>query len=346
MKILIVDDESDITEIVEFLTLEKFPPGTETLIASSGNKAIGLINENHDIDLCICDHNMADGMGPDVLKYIIKVKSKTKFILNSTVLPADQPLDYPANFVFLNIQKPDISGGIDRLFELAQKTFFMKSAGNTEEYVPVTVHVLSLMGKAPGDVYIKMSDNKFLKCVNKNEDFTSTDKQNYKQKLVEELYFKKGDQALSIKQVILKAVQEVMNRSNLPLIDKMSITHSQLIGLIKFAGMTTALAEVSQKNIQLSVKYMMKSPVVAGFWQKLNLLGEYPSQLYALHSMLSSLVLSKLLWNSEATVYKLTLCAFLQDISLDSIPLMELNDYRDFLENESRFTSSEIKTFQ
>ena len=130
MKILIVDDESDITEIVEFLTLEKFPAGTKTLIASSGNKAIKLINEYHDIDLCICDHNMADGMGPDVLKYIIKLKSKIKFVLNSTVVPADQPLEYPANFIFSNIQKPDISGGIDRLFELCSNLGLKQSTFN------------------------------------------------------------------------------------------------------------------------------------------------------------------------------------------------------------------------
>lgn len=346
MKILIVDDESDICEIVEFLILGQFPEGTQTILASSGNQAIKILNENSDIDICICDHNMPDGMGSVVAKFLMDVKSDVKFVLCSTVVPQDRPQDYPAEFVYFNLQKPNITDGLEQLLRLIEKDLPVKANIITEEFIPVTLHVLSLIGKAPADIYIRMSDNKFIKCINQFEEFSVSDKDKYQQKLITELYIKRDDQETSLKEVILKAIQEIMDRRKLPLSERMSMTHSQLVGLIKFTGITPDLIDASKKNIEQSISCIMKSPLVSDFWKGMNLLGEYPSKLYTLHSMLSSVVTKKLLWSSEATMYKLTLAAFLQDISLNSVALMEICDYQEFLENESKFTHDEIKRYK
>jgi len=345
MKILIVDDEKDICEIIEFLVQDIFPVGTQSILASSGNEAIKMIGDQQDIDLCICDHNMADGMGPEVLKYLINQKSKIKFVLCSTVIPRDLPSEYPADHVFSNIQKPDIGIGVDRLFHLVEKSAQEKSNACPEEYIPVTLHVLALMEKLPADIYIRMSDNKYIKCINQSEQFSIKDQEKYTQKLIKELYIKKGDQIPSINEIILDTVQKIMERRNLSLEDKMSISHSQLLELIKFTGITPELAEASKKIIMQSVSYLMKSSQVSHFWQEMNMLGEYPSRLYTLHSMLASMVVKKLQWSSEATMYKLTLSSFLQDIALDSIPLMEICDSQEFAEKKSNFTPAEVKTF-
>lgn len=345
MKILIVDDEKDICEIIEFLVQDIFPLGTQSILAASGNEAIKIIDDQQDIDLCICDHNMADGMGPEVLKYLINQKSKIKFVLCSTVIPRDLPNEYPANHVFSNIQKPDIGIGVERLFQLTEKYAQEKLSAGPEEYIPVTLHVLALMEKLPADIYIRMSDNKYIKCIKQSEKFSLDDQEKYTQKLIKELYIKKGDQIPSINEIILDTVQKIMERRNLSLQDKMSISHSQLLELIKFTGITPELAAASKKNIMQSVGFLMKSSLVSDFWKEINMLGEYPSRLYTLHSMLASMIVKKLQWSSEATMYKLTLSSFLQDIALDSIPLMEICDSQEFAEKKSNFTPSEVKAF-
>lgn len=346
MKILIVDDESDICEIVEFLIQGIFPEGTQTTIASSGNQAIKILSENMDIDICICDHNMPDGMGNVVSRFLMDVKSGVKFVLCSTVVPQDRPQDYPADFVYFNLQKPNITDGLEKLLLRLEKSFPAKAIATAEEFIPVTLNVLTLIGKAPADIFIRMSENKFIKCINQFEEFSTSDKEKYKQKMIDELYIKRDDQENSLKEIICTAIQEIMDRRKLPLSERMSMTHSQLIGLIKFTGLTPDLIEASKKNIEQSVNFIMKSPLVSDFWKDMNLLGDYPSNLYTLHSMLSSVVTKKLLWSSEATMFKLTLAAFLQDISLNSVALMELCDYQEFLENESRFTRDEIKRYR
>lgn len=344
MKVLIVDDEKDICEIIEFLVNDISPVGTQVILASSGNEAIKIIADNQDIDICICDHNMADGMGPEVLKYLINQKSKIKFVLCSTVIPKDLPGDYPADQIFSNIQKPDIGIGVERLFLLAEKNA-QENFSTPEEYIPVTLHVLALMEKLPADIYIRMSINKYIKCINRSETFSIDDKEKYEQKSIKELYIIKGDQIPSVNEVVLDTLEKIMDRRNLSLADKMSISHSQLVELIKFTGITPELAEASKKNITQSVSLLMKSSLVSDFWKEMNMLGEYPSRLYTLHSMLASTVVKKLQWSSEATMYKLTLSSFLQDIALDSIPLMEICDNQEFAEKKSTFTSEEVKAF-
>ncbi len=343
MKILIVDDEADILEIIEFIVQDFFPTGTVILTAQSGNEAIKLLENDPSIDICICDHNMPNGMGADVLKYIADKNLKTKFVLCSTVLPSEKPQEYPAEHVFSNIQKPDIGKGVGELLKLVEGG--EKAPAIAEEFVPISVHILAMMERAIADIYIRMSDNKFVKCINMSEEFTSEDKDKYLAKSISELYVKKGDKKTSINEVILGTTQKIMERKNIPLSDKMSIVHSQLVSLIHFTGITPELAEASKKNVQQAVALIMKYPPINDFWKGINLLGEYPSKLYTLHSLLASVVIKKLQWNSEATMFKLTLASFLQDVSLDSVALMELCDYQEFLSKEAMLSSADIRKY-
>lgn len=346
MKILIVDDETDVLEILEFVVQDNFPTDTVILTAHCGSAAKKILADDHSIDFCISDHNMPNGMGFDILRFIVEEKLKTKFVLCSTILSADKPHEYPAEYVFSNVQKPDVGKGVEELFKLIQKgREGERQVRMPEEFVPISVHVLALMEKTPSDIYIRMSDDKFIKCINASEEFTLSDKEKYLVKSINELFVKKGDQKISINEIILETTQKIMERKNIPLSDKMGIVHSQLVSLINFTGITPELAEASKKNVQQTVVLLMKLPAINEFWRGMNLLGEYPSKVYTLHALLASVIIKKLHWNSEATMFKLTLASFLQDLSLDSIPLMELCDYQEFLSRESTFTRSEIKRY-
>jgi HD-GYP domain-containing protein (c-di-GMP phosphodiesterase class II) len=131
----------------------------------------------------------------------------------------------------------------------------------------------------------------------------------------------------------------------MPLDEKMAITHTQLCDMIQFAGMTEELATITKSNIQQSVELIMKNNLLGDFWKDISLKGEYPAKLYTLHSMLASVIAKKLEWSSESTLFKLTLAAFLQDITLKSIKLMEIYDHHHFLKIEDTLKSDEIKNF-
>ena len=350
MKVLIVDDEVEITEIIEFLLRNKLNTITAVFLAYSGNAAVEIL-KNENIDLCICDHNMPDGNGGVVFKAIGELKQNTKFVLCSTNTPKDYPELYDEKKVFFNIQKPDIMEGVnlltDKLDEV--KPEFVEILNDQEivekDYIPVSLYFLELLGKTPSDLYIRVTDSKYLKCLNENEIYTKEDHQKYLNKSITKLYVKKPGNQNVIIDVLNKAVKNVMLSKTKPLDEKMNLAHSQLSNLIKFTGMTEEMSEITKENIQQTTQLIMKNNDVGNIWKKLNLMGEYPSQLYTLHSMLSTIIVKKMQWSSEATIFKLTLAAFLQDITLDSVTLMEIIDHKHFLEIEEQLSSKDKKNY-
>lgn len=70
MKLLIVDDETSIAELLaEVFTIE----GYECAVAYSGNQAIEKI-KNDQFDLVISDVKMGDGDGPSLMRHIVDNK--------------------------------------------------------------------------------------------------------------------------------------------------------------------------------------------------------------------------------------------------------------------------------
>lgn len=342
MRVLLADDEIDLVDILEFLTQNILPSVSFVQKSYSGHEAIEYLKKEK-FDLIICDHNMPKGMGSEVLKFIVENKLETKFVLCSTVTPAEKPQEYPLNQIYGNIQKPDISIGLEKIKDMLAKD---SGSGKTpQEFSPISINLLEFIGSNPSDIYIKISDKHFVKVLNAHDVFSKEDKQKYSTKPLEVLYLKKGENQASIDKLIEKALKKLIDQQEMPLANKLSISHTQLVGMIKFTGITPELAELTKANIQQSVAYIYKAPVITEFWKGLSLMGEYPSKLYTLHSMLSSMVLKKTVWNSESLMFKLSLSAFLQDITLDSIALMELLDYHEFLLNESRFSRAEIKRY-
>ena len=343
MNVLIIDDEVEILEIIDFLVLDQFPSDVKTFTAESTDKAIEILRTTS-IDLCICDHNMSKDKGSIVLKFIIENKLESKFVLCSTVLPEDVADLYPNEHIFFNIIKPEIFGGIEKLATLVSS---LPKEDNTHlpTYIPISVDFLYGLEKTPADIYIKMSDDKYLKCLNSNEAFSLEEKEKYQKKSINLLYCSKQDDHDNTQKIIKIAVEKIMSKLDLPLGERMEMVHSQLVDLIKFSGMTPELSLIVKDNIAQTTNFIMKNCLLHNFWIKLNLKGEYPSKLYVLHTMLASVVLKKLTWNTETTLFKLTMAAFFQDITLDSLPLIKLYDYTDFKEQETQFTRKESVSY-
>lgn len=77
-KILIIDDEDDIRELIEIVIASEFPH--DILSANCGNKGVELLGFHDDIVAIVCDYNMFNGNGGDVFNYN-KSNSNLPFIL-------------------------------------------------------------------------------------------------------------------------------------------------------------------------------------------------------------------------------------------------------------------------
>lgn len=100
-KILIVDDEEDIREILSMMVETNVD--WSILEAESGNQAIEVLKQHDDIALIFCDYRMEDGNGGDVYKFIRAEGNKVPYVMISTDRPSDHEelhtmeTDNPAN---------------------------------------------------------------------------------------------------------------------------------------------------------------------------------------------------------------------------------------------------------
>lgn len=345
MKVLIVDDEDGIREIISFIIEEMTANQWIVSHARSGQEAVSKMQAEQ-FDLCICDHNMPDGMGPSVLKFIIEQKLNVKFVLCSTVIPSDDPVSYPEDHVFTNIQKPDIFQGVEKLTGLLSHALLPKDLElDSREFIPVTVDFLSLVRFVPADVYIKLSDRKMVKCFNKGSVFSQEEKEKYKQKEVGTLYLKTEGEKNIVLHNIKKRIREFLTGSDLKLTDRLALTHHQICAMIKLEGLTSEHQETVKEIIQQTAKIISSNEKLSDLWDRMDILGDYPSQLYSLQVMLASLILKKLNWNSDATFIKVSLAAFLQDITLDNLELLKIKDYAHFFAEKERFSDDDKKQF-
>jgi CheY-like chemotaxis protein len=342
MKILIADDEIVTGEIIDFLVRDFFRGEIETYLVRNGKEAINVLKKEK-IDICISDHNMPEGNGDLIFKYIKKNQLDTFFVLCST----EDAGIYPENSLFFYIKKPDVISGIEQLSKLVKNNSEDESCitNNASDYIPVTLQFLLLIGMTPSDIYIRITDTKFIKCINANEVFTTNDNAKYLIKSVSKLYVKRPCDQFVINKVFSEVLCKIMQKANLPLDERMTIAHSQICGLIKFTGMSEELAEITKENIKQTTHLIMRNSLLNNFWKDLNLKGEYPARVYTLHSMLASVIVKKISWSTEAILFKLTLAAFLQDITLNTLPVMKIYDYYHFNEIKETLEDDEIKFF-
>jgi len=337
LKILIVDDEEDILDIIEF-TLNSFIPDKEIEIlkASNANSAINLLTNDLSINYTICDHNMPGGKGSEVLSFILKSNHQTKFLLCSTYTPQDLPNEYPNCFSY--IQKPDIALHVEK---------FVKSMSlpKTERlYCPISINILHLLGNAPAEIYIKLSDQKYLQCLSQDDIFSDNDFEKYKSKNVRYLYLSQTS-AHDLIRSTEKSFLIISEKEKLSFDEKVLINHQIISELIKVVGFNTATETIVKKNIAHTLNCIGKNPELNKAWNLIHSMGDYPSKLYMIQSYLCAFVLEKLKWYSDATQFKLTLASFLQDISLNNLNLLKIYHYQEFLEKKDQFSSIDQKNF-
>ncbi len=138
MKILIVEDEAEIRELIKF-TLEFDFEESDIYLASDGVEAINILEQHPDIELVLCDYTMPRKTGGDVFEYIQQKALSSKFVLCSAYDVKNLEKIIPDK-LFHVIEKPDITTGIEEVLKLLTST--SKKVGPSE-YMRLTYSYLS-----------------------------------------------------------------------------------------------------------------------------------------------------------------------------------------------------------
>jgi response regulator RpfG family c-di-GMP phosphodiesterase len=322
MKLLIVDDEPDLRELISFAVESKL--NLTTVTAQSGNEAIKLINSDPDIQAVISDYHMADGTGGELFNFLSREKPKVPFIL-CTSLDVDSLPEFKIKKPTVFIGKPfrweDLVGTIKRVVLGDDASRTLEEA----EYFPVRLKTLVCVNIVDSDIYIRLADKKFVKLIKKGDPFTPDDYKTYKARNIDYFYMKRNE----CDQFLTKFTTELSTLSlakSLPWNSSCQVlegAYESVYETIKTFGFTEEAQGLAKASAKLAIKTVMHLPKLSELFLKSDS-SQFLYRHSALLAQLSCLIASAVGWSSESTQYKLALASFLHDMAIKDNDLATL----------------------
>jgi len=341
MKILLIDDTDQFRQYMTIL-LDGIFTNVNYVEAISGNQGIEILSKQPNIQLIICDYMMVDGNGSVVYQYVKDQNLKIPFILyTSNQLEGLQGFEgFPEREGFdFYLSKFSESKVIEDMFksELALESLTRTSI--SDRYQKIKATFFWRFNKSLCDIYIKLSDEKFVKIVNKNDSYSREDILKYTRKSFKYLYVKKEDTAAFSKN-ILDTPFLVLDKSEASLIT----THAVIHELALEAGISKNVVELTQNTLNQIIDRCSDSSQVHGAILKMRNKNDY---LYD-HSYLLACVCLALAkeveWRTQRINEKLCIAAIFHDIFLENAELARLEDLDE--SRLSRFSQQEVNLFK
>lgn len=332
-RVLLVEDEEPIREIMTFGIGLKH--ACEVVEAEDGMHAIEILGKDDKFDVVFCDFNMPNANGGEVYQFMLDKGLNIPYVLCSSDLPSDYEI-FQQGEIFGNIQKPSIMEGLDEIFK-KMSSKIDNFIGLKQKFVPISLNILTKLAFSPVDLYLKVSDEKFLKVLRTNEKFTEEDFEKYKEKGLDSLLIEQCDG-----EVFLRVLEENI----LSLLDsKEELTekeirniHSVIANVTASFGFSSAVVEMTKKSIDHSLKVIKKDKQLTSLFDDLIDSGNYLSSHAVVCAHIVNAIASKMEVlgdKKDEAIKKLSLACFLQDLKLTHLGIQEYEDISHFYDPEA-----------
>jgi response regulator RpfG family c-di-GMP phosphodiesterase len=201
-----------------------------------------------------------------------------------------------------------------------------------------------------GDIYIRLSEQKFVKLFHEGDTFDLSDLERYTiKKGVEYLYIRK-EQCKEFTHKYRGELHRLLQADPLSIEEAGKLgnsVHETVQELSAQIGFTKEVQELTKTHVQLTVKSMGKDPNLAEILKRLKASeGQYISYHSTLVSYFACAIAAEMHWGSETTFYKLALAAFMHDITLSNQGLAQLSSLEELERDKAKYTEQELKDFR
>lgn len=345
-KVLIVESDHNLLHFYN-TACENFHDDIEIIEASSGNQAIELFQNDDDFapDLIICDYDVSDGQGLKLYQFLRHRYSDIPFIATSKddggAFTTNEQFNRSATNHYLekpfNEQdfKDVLSVYLDPNVEQVDPEIV------ADEYQKINTIFFLRFQKTLCDIYIKLSDKKFIKLFHKDSGFNATDINKYISKKVKYLYVTNEDYEQfkgSIADVPF--LEKIEQDAQLPEAENFDVTQAVLSALLQTYGLSETLLNKGFQNIKDTMSLIHDSKDVVELFKLRSGNHSFYSDHSLLVALLCTMALDHLDWKSQENIEKLCMAAILHDATLDEdvVNVMESGslDQFDFITDEQK----------
>ena len=345
MKALLVSENAKLRELLSFQITSLHP--LEIKECHSARDAVDILKKPENIyQLLIAPYNGADSV---MVKHLRERKDSLPviFFFDPAIL-SPEPSSTDGIRCLGMVEQVKIVEGIGAILKE-----FLKSPGDGEkqddsEFCPIRTTLLIDASPLKGDIYIKLSAQKFVKLFRNGDEFDSNDLQKYyEEKKVEYLYLKKGETLEFIKkfQIELDALLAKPDITPEETRAASEATQETVQELVHKIGFTEEVQELAKKSVQLTMRLVGSNPKLKDVLDRMMSTGNYLSQHSTLLAEISCCIAKEMEWGSESTFSKLVLASFMHDISIDNPELAKINSMKELAERATEFPEDAVKNY-
>ena len=325
MKILYAEDNEEIASLLIKTIQENFPV-CKIIHVRTGKQAIDYLQADI-FDLVISDYSMPEQSGGDVLKYIVNNERDENFILITAekinILPEFKDR-IPTESIKI-LKKPFdqkiIVQTISRLFDPKEVTKVEPlEESSITTYYPVEVERLSNLNTAPCDFFLKLSEKKWIKVINKNGIEIQDIVNKYWSKGIEKIYIQETDLQLFNEAMInrledsLALADDVSPTSQMSIVGDTILTiHERLI----YFGLKNELVNQANKTIANVLESFKYDRSIENLFNTIKTATKgHLLQHSLMTTYLSNIVIRNLDWYTISNQEKITMASLFHDIAL------------------------------
>jgi len=262
--------------------------------------------------------------------------------------PAIKDLDLAGVF-----NEPELLGGVSGILKSLGGTArnpAMAEVNPSYPYFRVGIPLLLQTNPLVADIFIRLSEVKYVKLFHKGDTFGPEEVDKYQgKKKLDYLYVRQED-AESITATLNEALERLLKTIPLPqsISTPVSLaTIDTVHSLVNQVGFTPEVQRLVKNNIDLVLKEMYASPSLGSILKNLEIDRE---KYIASHSHMLAEVACALSiamkWDSETTFKKLTMAALLHDMSLSNQKLARIKDTKELDLRKAEFQSGDFDEYR
>jgi HD-GYP domain-containing protein (c-di-GMP phosphodiesterase class II) len=225
--------------------------------------------------------------------------------------------EYHVNFKYHALTGTFLNdGNADTFHQLYKKLMKINErlSSPSSEYSPVSMGYFDELDTISVDVFLKLSEMKFIKIIRRFQDILPEDLAKYKEKNVKELYVKQNDLRMFVNDITSKLNKKYTDNVSLGRDDLIPLKcHEAVYDSIKSIGLEEKGLSLTNKALGAMMDQISKSNMSSVIGSLLNN-GNFISEHSLLLSYIACSTCRKSKWNDQQNIMRLSVASFFHDI--------------------------------
>ncbi|HEY8278268.1 MAG TPA: HD domain-containing phosphohydrolase [Bdellovibrionota bacterium] len=240
------------------------------------------------------------------------------------------------------------------LTELLKKMGVAERGGPHEvpaiPFVRVGVPLLLRTSPLVSDIFIRLSELKYVKLFHKAASFTKEDVDKYHDTKKVEFFYVKREEAESTSAKLNDALEDLLKQQKVPpeVSTQVSIATIETVhSLVNQVGFTPEVQRLVKNNVDVVMKELYASPSLGSILKNMQInKDKYIASHSHMLSEVSCALSIAMKWDSDTSFKKLTMASVLHDMSLSNHRLASIKDMKELEKRRSEFTPGEIEEYK